>query len=90
VGIQLFFSSITVIIKGVYVFFGVVSNYKYTRVLKLLTYLSVGAYIAVLPKGLYIYSLSLSETPFYFIAMAFYKIFIKFLFGLLQNLKVKR
>jgi len=88
--IWLFFSSIAVIIKDVYIFLNVVSDHKYTKILKLLAHLSVGVYIAVLPKGLYIYNLSLLEMPSCLITTAFYKVFIKFLFGLLWNLKVKK
>ena len=82
-GIWLFFNSIAVIIKGIYIFFGVVSDYKCIKILKLFARLYVKAYTAVLPKGLYIYSLLLLKVLSYFIETAFYKIFIEFLFGLL-------
>jgi len=53
------------------------------RILKLFVYLGAKAYIAILFKGLYIYNLLLLKMPFYFIAMAFYKVFTIFLFRLL-------
>jgi len=84
------FSSVAVIIKDIYIFFSVVNNCKCIRVFKLFIYLNIKAYIAILPKGLYIYNLLLLKVLFYFITTAFYKIFIKFLFRLLQNLKIKR
>jgi len=53
-------------------------------------YLSVGAHIAVLLRGLYVYSLSLLKVPSCLIVTAFYKIFIEFPFRLLWNLKIKK
>jgi len=78
---RLLFSSIITIIKGVYIFLS--SNYRYIKVFKLLVYLDISAYLAVLSRGLYYYNLLLLEGPFYFSITAFYKVFIRFLFRLL-------
>ena len=80
---QLLFSGITAIIKSVFVFFNITSNYKYIKIFKVLAYLGAKAYIVVLLKGLYAYNLLLLKGLFYFRAMAFYKMSIKFLFKLL-------
>jgi len=90
IGFRLFFSGDTAIIKSVFIFFDVASNYKYIRVFKLLAYLNAGAYTAVLPRGLRAYNLLLLKGPFYLRVMAFYRVFIEFLFKLLQNFKKKR
>ena len=87
-GFQLFFSSIATVIEGVCVFLSVVSNYRYARVFKLLVHLGVGAYSAVLPRGLYYYNLLLSEGPSYLCAMAFYKVSVEFLLGYREIFKV--
>jgi len=50
-------------------------------------HLGIRAYLTVLPKGLYYYNLLLLKKPFYFKVTAFYKVFIEFLFGLLQGFK---
>ena len=76
-------SSITVVIESVYIFLGVVNDRKCIKILKLFMYLSVGAHIAVLLRGLYVYSLSLLKVPSCLIVTAFYKIFIEFPFRLL-------
>ena len=68
------------IIESIYIFFSVASNYRYMRVFKLLVYLGIRAYLAVLPRGLYYYNFLLLEGPSYFKAMAFYRVFIKFSF----------
>jgi len=68
-------------------FFNVISSYKYIKVFKFLVHLGAKTYIAVLPKGLYIYNLLLLKRPFYLKATAFYRVFIKFLFKLLQDFK---
>jgi len=80
---QLFSSGIAAVIKGIFIFFDVANNYKYTKIFKLLAYLSAKAYIAVLPRGLRAYNLLLLKRLFYFKATAFYKISIEFLFKLL-------
>ena len=80
---QLFFSSITAIIKGVFVFFNIVSNYKYIKVFKLLAHLGAKAYIVVLLKGLHACNLLLLKGPSCLKVTAFYKVFIEFLFKLL-------
>ena len=84
-GFQLLSGSITSIIKGVYVFLS--GNYRYIRVFKLLVYLGIRAYLAVLPRGLYYRNLLLLEGPSCLYAMAFYKVFIEFLFRLSRDFK---
>ena len=84
------FSSIITIIKGVYIFLSIDSNRRYVRVFKLLVYLGVRAYSAILPRGLYYRNLSLLEGPFCLSATAFYKVFIEFLFRSLQDFKEGR
>ena len=83
-GFQLLSSSVITIIKGIYIFLS--GDHKYIRVFKLLIYLGIRAYLAILPKGLYYYNLLLLEGPFYFSITAFYKVFIEFLFRLLQKI----
>jgi len=81
----LLFSSVITIIKGIYNFLSVTSNYRYIKVFELLEYLGIRAYLAILPRGLYYYNLSLLEGPFYLYAMAFYKVSVEFLFRLSQD-----
>ena len=50
-------------------------------------HLGISARLAVLPKGLYYYNLLLLKGPFYLSVMAFYKVFIEFLFRLLRDFK---
>ena len=76
-------SSIITVIEGVYIFLSVASNYRYVRVFKLLVYLGVRACLVVLPRGLYYRNLLLLEGPSCLSAMAFYKVFMEFLFRLL-------
>jgi len=78
-------SSITSVIEGVYIFLS--GDYRCVKVFKLLVYLGIGAYSAVLSRGLYYYNLSLLEGPSYLSAMAFHKIFIEFPFGLSRDFK---
>ena len=78
-------SSIISIIEDVYVFFS--SNYRYVRVFKLLAYLGIKAYLAILPRGLYYCNLLLLEGPSYPNTTAFYKVFMEFLFKLSQDFK---
>jgi len=80
-------SSVITIIESVYIFLSVASDYKYTKVFKLLAYLGIRARSAVLPRGLYYYNLLLLKGPFYFKATAFYKIFIEFPLGYYKILK---
>jgi len=82
-GFWLLSSSVIAIIKGIYIFLSIISNYKYIKVFKILIHLGVGAYLAILPKGLYYYNLLLLERPFYFEATAFYKVSVEFPFKLL-------
>jgi len=79
----LLFSSIITIIEGVYIFLSVAGNRRYVRVFKLLVYLGIRAYLAVLPRGLYYCNLLLLEGPFCLSATAFYKVFVEFPFRLL-------
>jgi hypothetical protein len=58
-------------------------DYRHIRVFKLLVYLGIRAYLAVLSRGLYYYNLSLLEGPFYLSATASYKVSVEFLFRLL-------
>ena len=64
------------IIEGIYIFLN--GNYRYARVFKLLVYLGIRAYLAVLPRGLYYRNLSLLKGPSYLYATAFYKVFVEF------------
>ena len=73
------------VIKGVYVFLS--SNCRYIRVFKLLVYLGIRAYLTILPKGLYYCNLLLLEGLSYLSAMAFYKVFMEFLFRSLRDFK---
>jgi len=82
-GFWLFFSSIITIIKGICIFFSVISNYKCIKVFKLLAHLSIRAYSAVLPRDLYYYNLLLLTRIFYFKAIAFYRVSVEFPFKLL-------
>jgi len=86
-GFWLFSSSVAIVVKGVYIFFSVISNRRYIKVFKLLAHLGIGVYLAVLPKGLYCYNLLLLKGPSCLKATAFYKVFIEFLFVLLQRFK---
>jgi len=86
-GFQLLSSSIITVIEGVCVFLSVASNYRYARVFKLLVHLGVGACLAVLPRGLYCHNLLLLEGPSCLSAMAFYKVFIEFLFRSSRDFK---
>ena len=70
----LFFNSVMTIIEGVYVFFS--SNCRCVRVFKLLVYLGIRAYLAVLPKNLYCYNLLLLEGPSCLYTTVFYRISI--------------
>ena len=71
-------SSIISIIEGIYIFLS--DNRRYIRVFKLLVYLGIRAYLAILPRGLYYYNLLLLEGPFYLYATAFYKVSVEFPF----------
>jgi len=84
-GFWLLSSSVVTVIEGVCVFLRVISNYRCVRVFKLLAHLGVRAYLAVLPRGLYCRNLLLLEGPSCLSAMAFYKVFIEFLFRLSRD-----
>ena len=79
------FSSAISVIEGIYIFLS--GNCKCVRVFKLLVHLGVRAYLAVLPRGLYCRNLLLLEGPSCLNTMAFYKVFIEFLFRLSQDFK---
>jgi len=78
-------SSVATVIEGVCVFLS--GNYRYIRVFKLLEYLGIRAYSAVLPKGLYYRNLLLSEGPSCLYATAFHKVSVEFPFRLSRDFK---
>ena len=84
-GFQLLSSSVTTVVKGVYVFLS--SNHRCAKVFKLLEHLSIRAYSAVLPRGLYCHNLLLLEGPFCLYATAFYKVSVEFPFRLSRDFK---
>ena len=86
-GFWLFSSSVAIVVKGVYIFFSVISNRRYIKVFKLLAHLGIGVYLAVLPKGLYCYNLLLLKGPSCLKATAFHKISVEFLFILSRGFK---
>jgi len=75
--------SVATIIKGVCIFFS--GNYRYIKVFKPLAYLSIRAYLAILPKGLYYCNLLLLKGPSYLNITAFYKVSMEFLFRLSRD-----
>ena len=79
-------SSVIAVVEGVCVFLS--GNYRYVRVFKLLVYLGIRAYSAVLPRGLYYRNLSLLEGPSYLYVIAFYKVSIEFPLGYYKIFKV--
>jgi hypothetical protein len=85
VGFQLLFSGIITVIEGIYIFLNIINNCKCIKVLKFLVYLSAGAYIIILLRVLHALNLLLLKVPFCFIVAAIYRVFIKFLFKLLQG-----
>ena len=58
------------------------------RVFKLLVYLGIRAYLAVLPRGLYYRNLLLLEGPSCLYATAFYKVSVEFPLGRREIFKV--
>ena len=80
-------SSIITVIKGICLFLSVTSNYRYARVFKLLVYLDIKAYLAVLPKGLYCRNLSVLEGPSCLCATAFYRVSVEFPFRSSRDFK---
>ena len=76
-------SSVITVIEGVCVFLS--GDHRCARVFKLLAHLGIRAYSAILPRGLYYCNLSLLEGPSCLYATAFYKVFMEFLFRLLQD-----
>ena len=87
-GFRLLSSSVTAVVEGVYVFLSVTSDRRCARVFKLLVYLGVRAYLAVLPRGLYYRNLSLLEGPSYLYATAFHKVSVEFPLGYYKIFKV--
>ena len=57
----------------------------FRSVFKLLVYLGIRAYLAILPRGLYYYNLLLLEGPSYLYITAFHKVFMEFPFRLSQD-----
>ena len=84
-GFRLLFSSVATVIESVCVFLS--GDRRCARVFKLLVHLGVGAYSAVLPRGLYCCNLLLLKGPSYLSATAFYKVPIEFLFRLSRDFK---
>ena len=80
-------SSVIAVVEGVCVFLS--GNHRYARVFKLLVHLGVRAYLAILPRGLYYYNLSLLEGPSYLCATAFYKVSVEFLLDYREIFKVE-
>ena len=72
-------------VEGVYIFLS--GNYRYIRVFKLLVYLGIRAYSAILPRDLYYYNLSLLERPPCLYTTALYKVSIEFPFRLSRDFK---
>jgi hypothetical protein len=87
VGFQLLFSGIITIIKGVYIFLNIISNYGCARVFKLLAHLNARAYTVVLLRALHAHNLSLSRLPSCFVAAAIHKVSIEFPFRLSRDFK---
>jgi hypothetical protein len=71
------------IVEGIYIFLS--GNYRCIRVFKLLVYLGIRAYSAVLPRGLYYRNLSLLEGPSCLYVTAFYKVSVEFPFRLSRD-----
>jgi len=78
-------SSVASVIEGVCVFLS--GNRRCVRVFKLLVYLGIRAYLAVLPRGLFCCNLLLLGRPSCLSVTAFYKVFVEFPFGLLRDFK---
>ena len=79
-GFRLLFSSVVIVIEGVYIFLSVASDRRYMRVFKLLEHLGIKACLTVLPRGLYYRNLLLLEGPSCLYATAFYKVSVEFPF----------
>ena len=86
-GFQLLSGSVATVIKGICVFLSVASDCRCARVFKLLAYLGIRAYLAILPRGLYYRNLLLLKGPSCLNATAFYKVSVEFPFRLLQDFK---
>ena len=69
------------IIEGVNISLNIISDCsRYTKVFKLLIYLSAGAYIVVLFRALYARNLLLLRLPSCLVAAAVHRVFVKFPF----------
>ena len=86
-GFRLFSSSVATVIEGIYIFLS--GDCGYARVFKLLVHLGIGAYLAILPRGLYYCNLLLLEGPSCLCATAFYKVSVEFLLGYREIFKVR-
>ena len=85
-GFWLLFRGVTTVIKGV-CDFNVAGGYRYAKNFKFLLHLSAGVYMAILLRGLYNCNFLLLEGPFCFGATAVHRVFIEFLYKLLQDFK---
>ena len=77
-GFRLLSGSVTTVVKGVCIFLS--GDHRCARVFKLLEHLGIGAYSAVLPRGLYCHNLSLLEGPSCLNTTAFHKVSVEFPF----------
>ena len=80
------FRGVTTVIEGICIF-NIISSYKCVRVFKLLLYLGIKAYTAILLESLYNCYLLLLKGPSCLKATAIYRVFIKFLFRLSRDFK---
>jgi hypothetical protein len=76
-----------IIIKGIYIFFNIVSDYRCIKVFKLLVYLGTRAYTVILLRALRACNLLLLRLPSCFIAAAIHRVFIEFPFRSSQDFK---
>ena len=74
-GFRLLSGSVTAMVEGVCVFLS--GDRRCIRVFKLLVYLGIRAYLAILPRGLYYYDLLLLEGPSCLYATSFYRVSVK-------------
>jgi hypothetical protein len=82
VGFQLLFNSVATVIESLYIFLNIVSNYRCTRVFKLLVYLGTKAYTVILLRALHACNLLLLKVPSCLIVVAIYRVSVEFLFKL--------
>ena len=86
-GFRLLSGSVAAVVEGVCVFLS--GNRRCARVFKLLVYLGIRAYLAVLLRGLYYRNLLLLEGPSYLYTTAFYKVSVEFPLGRYKIFKVE-